>query len=99
MVTTLQSRLNRVMQTMGWNQAQLADEIGVSRQTVSRWMADGKRGMEARHGFALADKTGFDPRWILTGDGRPDDVPPDLRAEHARHLRAVARILDEHVGR
>lgn len=91
--TNLASRLRRVMKAMRWSQADLATAAGTTKQTVSRWMRDGKRGIEARYGFALADKTGFHPRWILLGDSAAEPEFPLLRAELLRHESAVVEIM------
>src|SRR5688572_24824731 len=63
--------------TLGWRlkmalgdmpATDMADALGVSRQTVSRWMAD--RGAPPRRVYirAWADLTDTDLTWLLTGE-------------------------------
>lgn len=57
---------------------QMADEIGVSRTTVSSWLND--RGAQPRIGYLKlwAMRSGVPLEWLLTGSDvrRPGSCPP-----------------------
>lgn len=90
---SLSARIRTLMRALGWSRTQLATAAGTGRQTVAHWLHDGKRGMKPEHGFAIADRSGFDARWILIGDSRPETDFPELVAEQNRHEQAVAGIV------
>lgn len=104
MASTLKTRLRRVMRAMRWSQADLAVVCGASKQTVSRWLADGRIKMDPAFAFAIEDASGFDARWILLGGGHQHVLPavgplaqlPDfLTDEYVRHLTIVVARLRE----
>lgn len=81
----------------------LADELGVTRQTIGRWMHD--KGARPRRAYILqwALITGVDSHWLETGEEPQDNGPntgldapssPTIRYEHSgngrlRHLVAA----------
>lgn len=60
----------------------MADEIGVARTTLGRWMHDG--GAPPRDGFVklIALRTGVPYEWIKYGVEDPE-TGPDLRSKHS----------------
>lgn len=67
--------------TLGWRLKMALDDIsaqdmaaylGVSRQTLTRWMGD--KGAPPARAYILqwAMKTGVDPKWLETGATAPD---------------------------
>lgn len=84
MTTQPQSRIPEV--TLGWrlkialgdmSAQEMAESLGVSRQTLSRWMAD--RGQPPRKAYInqWALLTGVDAAWLESGFGDPRHTPPD----------------------
>ena len=72
MATHLSPRLRQIMSTMGWTGAELAKAAGASKQSVSRWLSDGRIQIDPAFAFRLEDRTGFAARWILLGTGPMD---------------------------
>lgn len=101
---TLPARLKTVMSSMKWTQADLAEVTGASKQTVSGWLTDGHRTIDARFAFELQRATGFCAEWVMYGVGpermsdEADEVP-GLRAEQLRHTTELLRIFREQAGK
>lgn len=97
----LSSRLHKILRRMGWSAPDLVAATGASKQSVSRWLSDGKIVMAAEYAFRLQDKSGFSARWISLGEG-PELVAQlevdddELRAELLRHSQALVGILRRH---
>jgi len=69
-------RLIRAREWAGLEQAELARELGVSRNTVSnaeRGRSEPRRSLV----MAWAMRTGVDLRWLETGQAGPSSTPPD----------------------
>lgn len=75
---TLGWRMQRALAHAEVSVEEIAEEIGVSRSTVSRWLND--RGMPPRPGYVKlwALRTGVDHSWLL-GTQRPQ---PGMPAAH-----------------
>ncbi len=99
---TLGWRLQRSLTHAGVSAQSMADELGMTRGTVSRWMND--HGAPPRPAYVKlwALRTGVPVEWLMTGEvshpNGPTDVPPAgfEPATHGLQLRKlpVAR-LDE----
>lgn len=61
-----EQRLAQLMADKGWTQQDLADLLGVTRQSISLYL-QGKRKITTLFAYALAYKTGVDPDWLLLG--------------------------------
>lgn len=73
---TLGWRLRMAIETSGKPVKQVADELGVSTETMRRWTHDlgqPKRGMLKQIGLA----TGLPWRWLETGEESGEDIGPD----------------------
>lgn len=66
---TLGKRLAYAIKASGVSQADLARAAGVTRSAVSQWVSGETISAGAEAIFALADATGFEPRWLATGKG------------------------------
>lgn len=78
--------IKELRQERGWTMAELAQRLGVSEATVSRWEA-GKNMPKAEHLRAIAELRGVDPQLF---------VERTLRAANSKELRR--RILEARVG-
>ena len=83
---------------------EMAEHLEVSRQTLSRWMAD--RGAPPKRAYILqwALRTGVDPVWLETGTADGGDGGANERARHDSNVRprdykADASVLTFPVGR
>lgn len=89
----LAQRLQIVMETMGWYQAELAREAGCTRASVTNWMTGFSQKVDPQFAFNLQDRTRFNARWIMYGEGPPrmDLISPDDK----KLLEAIAKLSPE----
>jgi len=89
--TTLADRLQTIMDSMGWEtQVDLAKAAKTTRQVVQNWMKRGaNQEIKARYAFNLQDRTRFNARWIIYGDGpeRIVDMSPDEQRMVAKYRK------------
>jgi transcriptional regulator with XRE-family HTH domain len=64
---TMGDRIARKRRELGLRQQQIADKLGIVRQTVSLWENDHTQDMHGRHLRDLAQILGVEPDWILYG--------------------------------
>jgi transcriptional regulator with XRE-family HTH domain len=86
-------RLREAMDARGWNQSDLARELGVRRATVSDWFARGRVPMGDAV-MRMPKALGVDGHWLLTGEVSDSASS----AQHRRALEEVRRIADEALG-
>lgn len=78
---TLGEKLQKLRRARGWTQEQLAERLGVSRQSLSKWESDGALP-DTANVIALADLFGVTTDYLLRQDGAaPDAAPQADRAE------------------
>ena len=77
---TLGLRLKMAMDWAGYRRDHMAEELGVSESTISRWTNDD--GTPPNRGYirAWAAFTRYDFHWLLTGEQSPDGGPVELDA-------------------
>jgi len=81
----------------------VAVKIGCSREAILQWISGETKNIKNEYLFAFADLTGFEARWIATGEGpeRTDahvaavlkamqDMPEYRRADLAKISSAMA---------
>ncbi len=78
MDTTIGDRIRPLLRQAGINQGQLADDVGMTRDAMSRAM-NGQRGFSSIEVALIAERLNQDVHWLITG--RPD---PNLMAQAAR---------------
>lgn len=89
---TLGKRIDHAITESGTSPASVAKACGITVQAVYAWMRDEVKNLQAENLFAVADITGFEARWIGTGEG-PEKAPPGGSRE--KRLVEVYRNLDE----
>jgi AcrR family transcriptional regulator len=112
-VTTFRERLQRAAKHagVGETQAEIADNLGISRQTVHYWFKNG--GADAANLALIERRWGVNGEWLRSADGdmlpqpSPGDLPSEelelLRdyrkasAQAREHIRTVARALRKSV--
>ncbi len=82
---TFAIRLREAREAAGLTQRQLAESCGVTDKAVSAWEQGNVDTILADNLYAVADKLGIDPRWLLLGDDRPHQVTTTI-TEMARAL-------------
>lgn len=65
---TTGEKIQALRKARGWSQEELASQIGVSRQAVSRWESDSTKP-EAEKLLALSDTFGVSTDYLLRDDG------------------------------
>jgi len=83
-------RLKVAMELSGIKPVQLAAVVGVTPQSVGKWMRGEVEDLMSNHLFSVADATQVDARWLATGQGEP-------RPE-SRGLSFVGSLLAQKIG-
>ena len=69
MTTEFSQRLDALLKTLSWTKAELANECGISRSTVRRWLSQG-RIPNSRSLDRIVLATGVSKDWLASGSGR-----------------------------
>lgn len=72
-------RIAKAITDSGAEAKSIAKRCGVSLQAVYSWQRGEVKNLRNNHLFALADATGFEARWIATGEGPERQGEPDQR--------------------
>lgn len=62
-------RVKEAIQGSGKTQSALAREVGVSQSAIAQWISGNVKSLKAETAAALELATGFNARWIVTGEG------------------------------
>lgn len=77
--TSLQERLEEVMQALSWSEADLIRHSGASRSVVGQWLGKADRPIRTIANVSVAlklqDASGYAAAWIAQGEG-PKKAPP-----------------------
>ena len=96
--TTPPDRIRNAMQTAGIrNASDLARKLGLPRQTVHRWLADGIANISYKNLLKLADTLNVNARWIVFGEIGP--LKPPIKQKHEADAAGVARALSGELRR
>lgn len=76
-VWTLQDRIAKARNHAGLNQGELAEKLGVSRNTLNRW-ENGSRNPSVKNLQALAEVTGVPLGWFYQEDNSEPALHPPL---------------------
>lgn len=72
----LHDRLGKALRDSGLGVSDMAEQLGVSRETIGRWV-NGRGAPKRGSLVAWASVTGVDFRWLETGENQaPAGVPP-----------------------
>ena len=66
----LSERVAHAIKVSGHTPSSVARAIGCTPAAVLQWISGSTKNIKNEYLFALADATGFAPRWIATGQGR-----------------------------
>jgi transcriptional regulator with XRE-family HTH domain len=92
-MSTLADRIIEAMDKSGVSVKQVAAACEVSYQAVRKWRTAETKKLEAGNLVRLAALTGFEPRWILTGEG--PRVRYYARTEAQAHTLKVMETMSE----
>lgn len=79
---TMGDRIARRRKELGLKQQQIADKLGIVRQTVSLWENGHTHDMHSRHLRELARVLDVEPDWILNG-GDDRSRPKPIKCSHS----------------
>jgi transcriptional regulator with XRE-family HTH domain len=68
-MSTIGERIQEAMTAARLDQPGLARRIGVSKQAISAMISGSTKAPTADNVFRIAEATGFEPKWIVTGKG------------------------------
>ena len=72
-------RIEKAITDSGADVRQIAQVCGVTPQAVYAWMRGDVKNLRGENLFALADQTGFEARWIATGESPERTAEQDKR--------------------
>ena len=78
-MSTIDERVAKAINDSGVSVRAIADAVGVSVQAIYAWRSGKVKDLRNDNLFALADITGFEARWIGTGEG------PERKPEAINH--------------
>ena len=84
----LYDRLHKAMRVRGISTSELADELGVHRNTINNYLG-GRSPIDRRTLVAWAFACGVPVRWLESGEPGPDTAPASRNAR-TRHLHPAA---------
>ena len=80
-----QERIAKAIAASGKQKQQIATECGVSNASVSQWISGESKSMKPENLYALAEATGFNPKWLAIGEG-PERPVQVVEAERTPEL-------------
>ena len=88
-------RVKAVRQELGWNQVELAEQVGVSQSTIGN-IESGQR-KRPRELLSIAKALGVTPEWLETGKGSrtgdPERAPLRLVENEPQSARAAVEFI------
>jgi transcriptional regulator with XRE-family HTH domain len=96
-VKTIADRMKSVRQELGWNQAELAAQVGVSQSTIGN-IESGQR-KRPRELLSIAKALGVSAEWLETGKGGKSGSAPErpplklVVTDEPQSVRAAVELL------
>lgn len=107
-MSTLAERIKEIMEATGLTTQQLADVCECTYQAVKKWETGASTSIGGEHLIALAEKTGYEAKWIITGKGpkhrtyAKNEIQAEtlctmekLPAADQYKIRAVAEVISD----
>ncbi len=95
-VKTIADRIKEVRQELGWNQAQLAAQVGVSQSTIGN-IESGQR-KRPRELLSIAKALGVSAEWLETGKGGKVVERPALKLVGTNDQASVELLVRSLAG-
>lgn len=90
-------RVKQAREAKGWNQAVLAEKVGISRQSVFAWENGETKAVKPENLFKAADNLEVNARWLATGEGPKS---PELnRTINSETLKLAALDVEKAVSK
>lgn len=87
---TQAERITKAIEGAGLNASTAARKLGLSPEAVLQWMSGTTKNIRPANLFLLADVTGYEARWIATGEG------PAIRAYSTNpHIAHVVEVMEK----
>lgn len=76
MKMTLADRLRQIMEDQKINQVDLAAVAGCTKGRINQILRDNDptEALRASYGFNIAERYGYEPKWVITGEGPPQSL-------------------------
>lgn len=100
-LTTLGGRVEFALARSRHTPSSAAHAIGCKPQAISQWISGSTKNIKNELIFKFADVTGFEARWIATGEGPPQlgqailHTLSVMKAMDVEHQHLVARLADQ----
>lgn len=105
MKKTLSERITQILKDLEINQVELAELAGCTKGNVNQWIKSSKpeSTMAPEYAYEIADKTNYEPRWLMIGEGPEKRDPPEkqeqalldlYRASDERGRRTILRAAE-----
>ncbi len=88
-MSTLSDRVSKAIKESGLSATAVAKSLGCSPEAVIQWMNGPTKNLKGEFLFALADLTGYEARWIATGE------LPERTAEWDQRRKALIGLYDQ----
>lgn len=101
MSSSFGDRIKEAREAKGWNQSELADKVGVSRQAIFSIENGENKSMRPDNLFKVADALGVKARWLATGDGpKAAELNKTINAETLKQAALdVEKALQKTTGK
>lgn len=104
---TIGFRIKIAREANGWNQPELANRAGITKQAVSQIESGATKNPRPETLLNIADITGFEYRWLITGKGHrtKEEAAKDMLdlsdlPEHSKAaIRAVMDSLSQQISK
>ena len=90
MKITLAERAQKILRDKDINQVELGRLAGCTKGAVNQWLKSKPKAMMAPvYAYTLADKTDYEPRWLMLGEG------PELRNPYVDNTHKITLAYSE----
>ena len=93
-IMNVPERIQELRKSKGISQEELANELGISRQAVSKWES-GQSSPELDNIVALSEYFGVSADHILKGTPQPAETPPPAPPEQRKSLNDLLKLYVE----
>lgn len=87
---SLSERTQQLLNELEIDQVQLSNLAGVTKGAVNQWLHSTKPSatMSPIPAYSIADKTAYEPRWLMTGEG------PDKKQVEKKQIELLQTLFE-----